>query len=252
MTSQINTLVNRVERLVGWPMLLRYGDPLVMDRWRWLKPRLLPGKIQTFDAGCGNGCFSFAAAANGNDVLAGSFDHDSIEKASARAKAFGISNVRFIEVDLRDLDRMVDSMPKFDQILCTECIEHILDEGKLVRDLAAMLVPGGRLLLTTPSLLHRPLRHEVLSQSEDGGHVRWGYTDERLRELCQDAGLNVLESNYTSGIISQKLTNLMRFKCEKIAWALTFPLRVFQIFDRPVNRIVRYPWFGIGIVAVKK
>jgi SAM-dependent methyltransferase len=239
------------ERLIGWPILLRYGDPLVMDRWRWLKPRLLPGPIKTFDAGCGNGCFSFAAAARGNEVIAGSFDEASIRKASDRARNFGVHNIKFIEVDLRELGAVAEKLPKFDQIICTECVEHILDDARLLRDLASMLVPGGRLLLTTPTSNHKPLRHEALSATEDGGHVRWGYTAQRLQELCQQANMQIIETSYTSGILSQKLTNLMRVKQEKLAWGLTFPLRLLQVVDRPVNQVAGYPWFGIGIVATK-
>ena len=252
MIESSKSVAQILERLIGWPILLRYGDPLVMDRWRWLKPRLLSGPIKTFDAGCGNGCFSFAAAANGNEVIAGSFDEASIRKASLRAMNFGIDNIRFIEVDLRELKEVSHQLPKFDQIICTECIEHILDDARLVRDLASMLVPGGRLLLTTPTSGHKPLRHEALSETEDGGHVRWGYTAERLQELCEKANLQIVETSYTSGILSQKLTNLMRVKQEKLAWALTFPLRLAQLVDRPISSMVGYPWFGIGIVAIKR
>jgi SAM-dependent methyltransferase len=185
-------------------------------------------------------------------VIAGSFDEASIRKASDRARNFGFDKIRFIEMDLRELNEVSGQLPKFDQIICTECIEHIIDDARLVRDLASMLVPGGRLLLTTPTSGHKPLRHEALSATEDGGHVRWGYTAQRLQELCQEANLQVIETSYTSGILSQKLTNLMRVKQEKLAWALTFPLRLAQLVDRPISSLVGYPWFGIGIVAIKK
>jgi 2-polyprenyl-3-methyl-5-hydroxy-6-metoxy-1,4-benzoquinol methylase len=252
MTGRNHKLISRVERLIGWRILLRYGDPLVMDRWRWLRPRLVPGNIRTFDAGCGNGCFSFAAASLGNQVIAGSFDEESITKANARAELFGIKNVTFVEIDLRDLKAASGDLPRFDQIICTECIEHIVDDGGLIRDLASLLVPGGRLLLTTPAANHRGLRHERLSETEDGGHVRWGYTEDRLKELCVTNGLQVVETTFTSGLLSQKITNLMRVPRERAAWALTYPLRIVQLLDRPFNRLIGYPWFGIGIVAIKK
>jgi SAM-dependent methyltransferase len=251
MTQDKKTSLQLLERVFGWRILLRYGDPLVMDRWRWLKPRLLKGPVTTFDAGCGNGCFSFAAAANGNVVVAGSFDHTSIQKAVHRAKNFRVHKIRFIEVDLRDLTTISDELPRFDQVICTECIEHILDDAKLVRDLSSLLKPGGKLLLTTPTATHKPLRHEVLSENEDGGHVRWGYTVERLNELCRQSGLEIIEASFTSGMLSQSLTNLMRVKHERLAWGLTYPLRIMQVIDRPINRLFGYPWFGLGIVAIK-
>lgn len=238
-------------KAMGWPITVRFGDPLVMDRWRWLRTRLASGRVRTFDAGCGNGCFSFAAAARGNQVVAGSYDADPISKAASRARLFGLNNVEFIAIDLRELDRRAGELGLFDQIICTECIEHIEDDTKLVRDLAACLKAGGRLLLTTPEASHRALRHESLSEKEDGGHVRWGYTEERLRELFAAAGLQVQEVSYTSGWITQQLTNLMRVKQERLAWTLTYPLRAFQLVDRLSNAVIRYPWFGIGIVGQK-
>ena len=239
-------------RVIGWPLILRFGDPLVMDRWRWLRTRLASGPIRTFDAGCGNGCFSLAAAAQGNQVVAGSYDAGPIEKATRRARLFGLNNVEFIAIDLRELDRRAGELGLFDQIICTECIEHVQNDEKLVHDLAACLKPGGRLLLTTPEASHRPLRHEQLSEKEDGGHVRWGYTAERLTEIFSAAGLQVQEVSYTSGWISQQLTNLMRVEQERLAWALTYPLRALQTVDRLSNAAIRHPWFGIGIVGSKQ
>jgi len=239
-------------QFLGWPMTLRFGDPLVMDRWRWLRSRLQHGPLRTFDAGCGNGCFSFAAAAAGNSVLGGSYDSDPLAKARERATLFGLDNVQFEQIDLRELPAHADRLGKFDQIICTECIEHVMNDEKLVKDLAVLLKPSGRLLLTTPHADHSALRHEKLTDKEDGGHVRWGYTEQRLREICQTAGLEVVDVDFTSGWISQKLTNLMRVKNERLAWVLTYPLRAAQVFDRLVNKVVRYPWFGIGIVAVKR
>jgi SAM-dependent methyltransferase len=241
----------QILKLLGWRVTARFGDPLVMDRWRWLKPRLKHGALRTFDAGCGNGCFSFAAAAAGNEVLGGSYDVDPLAKARERARLFGLSNVQFEQIDLRELPNHAERLGFFDQIICTECIEHILNDDKLVKDLASLLKPSGRLLLTTPHADHLPLRHEKLTDKEDGGHVRWGYTEQRLRDLCNAAGLEVIDVDFTSGWISQQLTNLMRVKNERLAWVAIFPLRVAQLADRAVNRIFHYPWFGIGIVAVK-
>ena len=83
-------MISFILKGIGWPVTLRFGDPLVMDRWRWLKPRLASGGVRTFDAGCGNGCFSFAAAARGGEVIAGSYDDAPIAKAVSRAQLFGL------------------------------------------------------------------------------------------------------------------------------------------------------------------
>jgi 2-polyprenyl-6-hydroxyphenyl methylase/3-demethylubiquinone-9 3-methyltransferase len=238
-------------KLFGWPVTLRFGDPLVMDRWRWLRSRLTAGAIRTFDAGCGNGCFSFAAAALGNKVLAGSYDEQPLAKARARASLFGLKDINFLAIDLTELNTRAAELGTFDQIICTECIEHMADDRGFVQDLAALLRPGGRLLLTTPEAFHHALRHEERLLTEPGGHVRWGYTAGQLEALFVNAGLQLEEVAYLSGWVSQRLTDLMRVKHERVAWALTFPLRILQLFDRAVTRLSGYPWMAIATVATK-
>src|SRR5258708_26762975 len=163
-------------RALGWKALVLHGDPLVYDRWKWLKQHLRPGPLSTLDAGCGNGCFTIYAAHRGNDATGISFDKTQNDAAESRARVLGITNAHFISMDLRELSKFKGDLGTFDQIICTEVIEHLLDDAGLVRNLADMLKPGGRLLLTTPFKDHRGLIKEKLSESDDGGHVRCGYT----------------------------------------------------------------------------
>jgi 2-polyprenyl-3-methyl-5-hydroxy-6-metoxy-1,4-benzoquinol methylase len=141
---------------------------------------------------------------------------------------------------------------RFDQIVCLEVIEHLLDDHTLIVKLASCLNPGGQLLLTTPFDEHRPLYRERLSANEDGGHVRWGYSVDQLCTLATGAGLNVVEISYVSGLVSQKLTNLQRRGATYhpiLGWFLTFPLRITQPVDRALTRMVRYPYLSIAVVA---
>ena len=66
---------------------------------------------------------------------------------------------------------------QFDVAICTENIEHILNDFKLVRDIADCLKPGGRLLLTTPNYNYRAITSNdngPFCATETGGHVRRG------------------------------------------------------------------------------
>ncbi|MDX1933050.1 MAG: class I SAM-dependent methyltransferase [Capsulimonadales bacterium] len=247
---------NALLRVLGWKATVLHGDPLCYDRYLWLKKHLQPGPLSTLDAGCGNGCFSFYAASVGNRVLGLSFDAEQNGAASERAKLLGLTNAEFRVLDLRDLHTVRDSLGEFDQIILMETIEHVINDRKLVADLCHHLKPGGRLYLTTPYKEHKALRQEYLSETEDGGHVRWGYTLGEVRNIMESCGLEVVAEGYTSGMISQKLTNLMRvsdYRNEKKAWAASFPLRLFQItLDAPLTRAMSYPPFGVGLVGVKK
>ena len=54
----------------------------------------------------------------------------------------GITSARFVQGDLRQLDTMRAELGLFDQVICLETIEHIMDDHKLARDLGMMLKPG--------------------------------------------------------------------------------------------------------------
>jgi len=245
---------NLVVRLVGWKALLFYADPCVFDRWKWLQHHLLPGPLRTFDAGCGSGVFTIYASKIGNQSIGLSFEEKYINKARVQARLSGVKNIEFIKADLRELHLLSDRLGVFDQIICFETIEHILDDKKVIRDLSNLLKPGGKLLLTTPFKYYKHLLGDKISEVEDGGHVRWGYTHKELKDMFNEYGLDVCVQDYISGYLSQQLTNLMRItgKVNKIlARVIVFPLRVFQIFDRPVTKLLKYPFHCVGIVGVK-
>jgi 2-polyprenyl-3-methyl-5-hydroxy-6-metoxy-1,4-benzoquinol methylase len=241
----------------GWRALLVHGDPCVLDRWLWLRRHLRTGPLRTFDAGCGNGAFSIYAALAGNQVVAASFSEREQADARRRAELVGATGIDFRLLDLRELADHVESLGSFDQIICFETIEHLSDDERLVGLLAGMLAPGGRLLLTTPYDRHHPLLTEERDPSpvEDGSHVRYGYSQERLRALAEGAGLTVVGEGFISGVVSQKLTNLMRRLSARLgtplAWMLTLPLRALVLLDAPLSTLLRYPRLSVALEAVK-
>lgn len=213
--------------------------------------------MRTFDAGCGNGGFSIYAARAGNEVVAASFSSSEQQAASRRAEIVGAVGIDFRTLDLREIERHRESLGSFDQIICFETIEHVSDDEGLVRSLAAMLAPGGQLLLSTPFDAHHPLYTEERhpSAEEDGLHVRYGYSQQRLREIAQGAGLEVADEGFISGVVSQKLTNLMRRLTARLglpaAWAIMLPLRLLVILDAPLSSMLRYPYLSVALCGVK-
>ena len=244
---------NVLVKTIGWIATVLHGDPTVFDRWRWIRRHLLPGPLRTLDAGSGSGAFTMYASRIGNESVGLSFDEKKNHIARKRAKILGITNIEFIQVDLRELD--VLRLGKFDQIICSETIEHIINDKKLVADLSKCLKPAGRLLLTTPYKHYRRLLGDRLSNSEDGAHVRWGYTHQEIRQLFLDSGLHVQEEAFISGIVSCQLTNLMRLLARvngRFAWLVTFPLRIFRFLDSPLTQLINYPHLSIGVVGIKQ
>lgn len=180
------------------------------------------------------------------------------ESARRRADILGVTGIDFRIIDLRELEDHRSTLGMFDQIICLETIEHVSDDEGLVSCLAGMLKPGGRILLSTPSDRHRPLHTEDPQPSpvEDGSHVRYGYSQERLRQIAAGAGLDVENESFISGVVSQKLTNLMRRLSARVglfpAWAIVLPLRALVLLDPPLSRVLHYPHLSVALCAVKR
>jgi SAM-dependent methyltransferase len=245
-------------RLFGWRVTLLYGDPCVVDRWDWLQRHLRGGAVRTLDAGCGSGAFTLGAAKLGNQALGLSFDDSNNVKATHRAKLVGCGNAAFLTMDLRQLDNHVGQLGLFDQVISTENIEHIVDDAKLIRDLAKVVKLGGELFLTTPYQGSRGLWGDRVPGTppvEDGGHVRWGYSHDQLRRLLGENGFAVTSEDFVSGYVSQCLTNLIRRMSStlpySLVWQLTLPMRIIRCLDRPITRLLHYPYLSVAVVATR-
>jgi SAM-dependent methyltransferase len=247
-------------KLFGFPATLIHGDTLVLDRWRWLRQRLPKTRNgeTLIDIGCGTGAFTIGAALRGYRALGLSWDERNQTVAAERSRLCRAPGARFEIQDARRLDQRTDLHGQFDFVINCENIEHILDDGKLMRDIAACLKPGGRLLLTTPYFHYRPMvsvDEGPFSTEEDGGHVRRGYTKAMLEELCEQAGLRVDEVSYCSGTLSQLVSGALRklsLRSHLGAWALTFPMRPLPpLLDWLLTPLLRWPFFSICIEAYK-
>ena len=115
-------------------------------------------------------------------------------------------------------------------------------------------------MLTTPNKNYIPMgigdAKEKVSQTEDGGHVRIGYTPEDCYRVCEGTGLKVIQIEYCSGFLSQKLTALLRVLTKFItyypSWLITLPLRILPlIFDKLITKLTNYPGYSICFVAQK-
>jgi 2-polyprenyl-3-methyl-5-hydroxy-6-metoxy-1,4-benzoquinol methylase len=246
-------------RIFGHRMTLIFGDPMVLDRWRWITrylPRTQGGEL-LIDIGCGSGAFSLGAAKRGYRTLGLSWDDRNNQEAESRARILDLPNVSFKVFDARRLNELHTDRGKYKYALCTENIEHIVDDSKLIRDINALLAPGGRLLLTTPNYYYRPLTKEdegPFDPIEDGRHVRRGYSKAELRELLEHQGFLVETIEYCSGYFSQRTTTALRLLSRYFggfAWVVTLPLRALgPMLDRP-RANGRWPGFSLCAVAIK-
>jgi SAM-dependent methyltransferase len=247
-------------KLIGFPATLIHGDPLVLDRWLWLEKRLpLTRNGETLiDIGCGTGAFTIGAALRGYKALGVSWDERNQSVASQRANLCKAVLASFEVLDVRSLDTQIEWKESFDVAICCENIEHILNDQKLMQDISSCLKPGGRLLLTAPYYLYRAITPEdngPFCKEETGWHVRRGYTQAMLVELCDHAGLKAESVSFTSGFLSQKVEFIRRLLSRinpLFGWLVILPMRPFlPLLDPVFTQMLRWPHYSICLEAYK-
>jgi SAM-dependent methyltransferase len=144
------------------------------------------------DAGCGDGTYLRAIA--GSDRIPGrvvgvDISERILETARAAAAPLEVELVRANLAALPFLDET------FDLVLCSQAIEHLLDPALGARELARVLVPGGRLVLTTDNDRNLVTRAFYLGRFRDDDsefpHRRFRWPE--LEALILGAGLVVEE-----------------------------------------------------------
>lgn len=73
-----------------------------------------------------------------------------------------------------------------DLILCSEVLEHIVDDGRTLDELRRVLAPEGWLLISVPTP----------PAVDDPAHVREGYTRDELSGMLAARGLEVIETRF--------------------------------------------------------
>ena len=115
--------------------------------------RDLDGK-RVLEIACGRGGFACWLAARDRhapaEVVAADFAETAVRKGEEFAAGRGIVGISWEVADIQDIKHADAS---FDTLVSCETVEHVPDPRRAVRELARVLKPGGRLLLTTPNYL---------------------------------------------------------------------------------------------------
>lgn len=109
-------------------------------------------------------------------------------------------NRKFGNIELKQVDDLHDGIPlpdnSVDLVFLIAVLEHLSDPQQILKEIRRILklTPPGRLVLTTPTPLGKPVleflafKLHIVNEAEILDHKHY-YTGEEIRDICQVCGL---------------------------------------------------------------
>ena len=122
--------------------------------------------LRIVDVGCGGGLIAEPLARMGAAVTAIDAGQKNIAAAGAHAKAQGLA----IDYRFAAAADLAKARERFDAVLSLEVLEHVADRAAFIKDCAALVKPGGILILAT---LNRTAKSLLLGVVAAEYVLRW-------------------------------------------------------------------------------
>jgi ubiquinone/menaquinone biosynthesis C-methylase UbiE len=175
------------------------------------------------DAGCGTGVYSFYFTKKIKKIEAIDI---SKEKIGFLKKENIFKNIQFSVADLCKLPFKNNS---FDQIICSDVLEHIKDDKKALLELRRVLKIGGILLLTIP---FNSKKNKITYKKFN--HERAGYDLDFFKRIARNNNLLIEKAEFYSYDLTNKISNFTyKYLNNKIILGIIFyPCYILSmIFD---------------------
>lgn len=144
--------------------------------------------LRCLEIGCDRGVTSHYLRKLGGTWL--SVDPEEVNTAATRALVGrGVAQIDYTRLGLRSAS--------MDRVVAIDCLEHLIPDDKLMAEIARTMKDDGIAVISAPQTGPFYVLHRVASafglKPSFYGHVREGYTEEKLRSLIEQAGMRVVD-----------------------------------------------------------
>jgi SAM-dependent methyltransferase len=227
-------------------------DVYTWNRYRLIRPFLIKGPIKVLNIGTGGGIETLKLLSHGNYVTAIEIDENTVMRTQQRIDRNEFSD-RFKIAVGHILSVMIQE--QFDEIYMCEVLEHIKDDLSALRRISDWLLPGGRLIISTPTASYGQLFDRQISLDEDGGHVRVGYDGPELDQMLEKVGLLTLRRINNGNYFIQQIHGLeiwLRGSNILIARSLRYVISLMARVFVPILDIINYKPSNQITIAIKR
>lgn len=168
-----------------------FGIPVLgaRQRYKLIHSLLKINKNEcVLDLGIGGGLNAISLMREGFQVIGTDISKVGVKKASKRARKLNLPS----EFVLADGAYIPFKSETFDKILCTEVLEHILNDKMAMGEISMVLKKHGKACISTP--LGNP--DVIHPSSQRKYHVREGYTVKYLESFSKEYGLELEKTVY--------------------------------------------------------
>jgi len=184
-------------------------------------------KISALDIGCGTGTISLYLAEKDNSVTGIDISKKAIKIARENAKRLHLENVTFFNEDIQSFN----FNQKFDLVICSEVLEHLSHDIKVLKKIRKLMKKDGHLLISVPST-NAPLYRWGLAKTFDKkvGHIRRYNLDSLMKTLIK-LNFKIIKTEKSEGLLRNSLF-IFDFLGKIIRFIRGPLVNLFTFFDR--------------------